>query len=143
MLFALISAFIVAVDQFLKLNFTKLLLPGESIPVIKDIFYVTLVRNKGAAFGIFKSQISAFIILSIIAIFLIAYYFPRLNKKAILAKLGLALILGGAASNLIDRIRFGYVIDFLDFRIWPVFNIADSALTVGAILVIAQLVRKK
>lgn len=137
-----LALFIVCIDQLLKLYFLRIISPGQSIPLIRDFFHITLVENSGAAFGIFKNQTSLFIILSFTAIAFIIYSLPRLNKTAHLSKMALVMILGGAVSNLIDRIRFGYVIDYLDFRIWPVFNIADSFISIGAILFIIQLIRK-
>ena len=94
--------------------------------------HLTLVHNRGAAFGILKGQLYLFIFTTIIAIILI--YRSLKNTSCNLYRVSLWLILAGAAGNLIDRVRFGYVVDFLDFRIWPVFNIADSAITIGAIL---------
>ena len=139
----LLALLVIALDQLLKIAVIKSLFLGESIPLIKDIFHLTLVQNKGAAFGILKNETFLFAALSIIAISAIIYSLPRLAKHAVLSRTALALILGGAVGNLLDRIRLGYVIDFLDFRIWPVFNIADSAITIGAILFTIELLRKK
>jgi len=116
---------------------------GQSIKVLPDIFHITLVLNKGAAFGLFKQQKILFIIFAtLVIIFIVAYVWK--NKIADVAlSWALGLILGGAIGNLIDRIRFGHVIDFLDFRIWPVFNLADSAITLGvAILMLDVILRK-
>lgn len=134
---------IILFDQALKFASLRFLVEGDSIPVIKNIFHITLVLNTGAAFGLLKNQTILFIALSIIAISLIVFYLPRLNKEKILSRVALALVLGGAASNLIDRLRFGYVIDYLDFRVWPVFNVADSAITLGAILLLFECFKKK
>lgn len=139
----LLAIFVVICDQLLKFTLDYLLTPGQSIPLIKNFFHITLVHNTGAAFGILKNQTTLFMILSILASLVIVYYIPKLGKKAVLTRLALALILGGAVGNLVDRVRLGYVIDFLDFRVWPVFNIADSAITIGAILFIIGLLRKK
>lgn len=125
---------ILSLDQLSKFFTTKNLPLYHSIPVIKDYFYLTLVHNRGAAFGILKNQTLLFISTSIVAIVMI---FLNLNKhrqkKLSLQSVSLGLILAGALGNLIDRVFFGYVIDFLDFRIWPIFNVADSAITIGAI----------
>jgi signal peptidase II len=122
-------------DQLTKLLATKNILLNQTLPVINNIFHLTLVHNRGAAFGIFKNQALIFILISVIIIFVL-YRKLKIMKKARLDITGIsfALILAGAIGNLIDRMLFGYVIDFLDFRIWPVFNIADSAITIGAIL---------
>jgi signal peptidase II len=94
---------------------------------------MTLVYNRGAAFGMLKNQLFFFVLISF---FVILFIFLHLKNKKIplLYKISLSLILAGSVGNLIDRLRFGYVIDFLDLRFWPVFNLADSALTIGALL---------
>lgn len=132
MVFAVV-AFILFLDQLTKFLITKNLFYNQSVPVIKGVFHFTLVHNRGAAFGILKNQVPFFIIASILAIVLISLSLKekRHSRNYIFF---LSLILAGAIGNLIDRLTYGYVIDFLDFRIWPVFNIADSAITVGAVL---------
>ncbi len=124
---------ILSLDQITKIIATKALIPSCSIDVIKGFLYFTLVHNRGAAFGILKNQVPLFILTSLIAIAL-TYVQMRKNRSFGLYQLSLSLILAGAVGNLIDRIFLGYVVDFIDFRIWPVFNIADSAITVGAVL---------
>ena len=132
-------ASIVFLDRYSKIFFIDHLSPGESIPVIWNFFHLTLVHNTGIAFGLFKDQGMVFIIVPIIAIILliinIGYYRQNdevLNRTYIVA---FSLILAGAIGNLWDRIVYGHVIDFIDFLVWPVFNIADSAITVGAVLI--------
>jgi signal peptidase II len=132
MILTLILA-ILSLDQITKLLISRYLPLHSSLPILDGFFYLTLVHNSGAAFGIFKNQIVLFIITSIISIILIYINLKR-EKKNNIYSISLALILSGALGNLIDRLRFGYVIDFFDFRIWPVFNVADSAITIGAIL---------
>lgn len=130
-----IALIIVFLDQLTKFFVTRNLSLYKSVPVIKGVFHLTLVHNWGAAFGILKGQVILFIFTAVIAIILIYTSLKnRAHKKFSVYTFSLSLILSGAAGNLIDRILFGYVIDFLDFRIWPVFNVADSAITIGAIL---------
>jgi signal peptidase II len=124
---------ILSLDQLSKFLITKNLLLDQSMPVIKGIFHLTLIHNRGAAFGILKNQTNLFILTALFAIVL-SYFGLKDQKHKRLYRLSLNLMLAGALGNLIDRLFFGYVIDFLDFRIWPVFNIADSAITIGAIL---------
>ena len=124
---------ILFLDQLSKILVTRNLSINHSFPVIKGVFHLTLVHNRGAAFGILKNQIPLFVVTSIFAIFLICANLKN-NKEKKLYSISLGLILAGALGNLIDRLFSGYVIDFLDFRIWPVFNLADSAITIGAIL---------
>ncbi|MFH0826662.1 MAG: signal peptidase II [Candidatus Omnitrophota bacterium] len=124
---------ILALDQLTKFLISRNLSIHESVPVIPRVFHLTLVANRGAAFGILKNQTLLFISTSILAVVLISFSL-RDNKQRGLYSFSLSLVLAGALGNLIDRLRFGYVIDFLDFRVWPVFNIADSAITVGALV---------
>jgi len=135
----IITVSVVFIDRMTKILFTSLLSFGESLPVIRKVFHVTLVHNTGIAFGLFKDQGIVFIIIPIIAIVLLVFniYYYRQNNQALSRTyiIAFSLILGGAIGNLIDRIIYGYVIDFIDFRIWPVFNIADSSITIGAIMI--------
>ena len=130
---------VVYADRLSKLFFSDLLAYGESLPIIRNVLHMTLVHNTGIAFGFFKDQGIVFIVIPVIAIFLLAFniYYYRQNNEALsrLYIISFSMILGGAIGNLIDRIVYGHVIDFIDFRIWPVFNIADSAITVGAVLI--------
>lgn len=131
----IIVALIFSLDQISKYLIVKNLFLHQSIPVVKGIFHLTLVYNRGAAFGILKNQIYLFVLVSVLSILLIISALRGCGfKKISLYSVSLAFILAGAFGNLIDRLVLGYVIDFLDFRVWPVFNIADSAITVGASL---------
>jgi signal peptidase II len=112
---------------------------GDTLPIIKHILHITFVRNTGAAFGLCKDSTAIFIIISVAAVLVISLFILKSIRKAeFFSKpffnFGLVLILSGALGNLIDRVKFGYVIDFIDVRIWPVFNIADSAITIGTFL---------
>ncbi|MCX7661597.1 MAG: signal peptidase II, partial [Candidatus Omnitrophica bacterium] len=113
-----------------------------SIPIIKNIFHITLVYNTGTAFGLFKDHNLIFIILSLLAIFLIIRHFKDISSDKSF-KVALILIVAGAIGNLIDRISLGYVVDFLDLRIWPVFNLADTSITAGILIVIYNMLIKK
>lgn len=130
---------VIFIDRISKSFFSNLLSYGESLPVIRNVLHMTLVHNTGIAFGFFKDQGVVFIIIPIIAIILLIFniYYFRQNDEVLCHSyiLGFSLILGGAVGNLIDRIRYGYVVDFIDLRIWPVFNVADSAITIGACIV--------
>ncbi len=132
---------VVALDRWTKVFFSGLLGINESIAVIKNIVHCTLVHNTGIAFGLFKDCGAVFIIIPLILTGLLVYnvyyyrHSERLSRTYIVA---FSLILGGAIGNLLDRIFLGYVIDFIDFRIWPVFNVADSAITVGAAIILLK-----
>ena len=133
------TVLIVFVDRCTKLFFSDLLIYGESLPIIRNVLHMTMVHNTGIAFGLFKDYGITFIVIPIVAVFLLVFniYYYRQNNEALSRTyiVAFSLILGGAIGNLIDRIVYGYVIDFIDFRVWPVFNIADSAITIGAILI--------
>jgi len=129
-------------DQFSKILTLKNLAVNQSIPLVKNIFHLTLVFNRGAAFGIFKNYTVFFIIAAGLAILFIILNL-RKDRKINLSNISLALILSGACGNLIDRVRFGFVVDFLDFRFWPVFNIADSLISLGALLLAFSIFRSK
>ncbi len=129
---------VVAADQLAKVWIRSILALGESIPP-KGFFRLTHIQNTGATFGLFRDQTFALIIGASVGIVLLlacaflAYrWFPVLNTK--LGMLALGLILGGTIGNLIDRLRFGYVTDFIDLGIWPTFNLADSSVVIGVIM---------
>lgn len=112
--------------------------------MIPGLFHLTRVNNPGAAFGILKNSILFLQLVSWVSVIVLGVYLARSFRRGYRsADLGWALIVGGAAGNLYDRVHFGYVIDFLDFRIWPVFNLADSFISVGVILIVAGLFSKK
>lgn len=134
-------AFIIAIsvfslDQFSKYLIRQNLTLRESVPVLKNIFHLTLVYNKGAAFGILQNGTIIFVVAALVAIFIIVFNLSgsRARKIKPVYNVALGLVLGGIIGNLFDRVFLGYVVDFIDFRIWPVFNIADSAITIGTLL---------
>lgn len=141
MIFIIISS-VIFLDQLTKFLATKFLLLNNPVPLVKNFLNLTLVHNRGAAFGLFQNQLLMFILVSILAIVLIICSL-RDKKNSLIFKICLSLILGGAIGNLIDRARLGFVIDFLDFRVWPVFNLADSVITIAAILLTWELLFKK
>jgi len=136
----LISLIVLLLDQITKVYISKIFSLGESFPIIRGIFHISLVHNTGIAFGLFKGNVIFFIVSTILVIAILVFLL-RLESKNYKVIIPLALILGGAIGNLIDRLRFGYVVDFLDFRVWPVFNVADSAITIGGIVLFFILLR--
>ena len=137
------SSFIVILDRLTKYLALTRLSEGESISVVPGVFHITLVLNTGVAFGLFKGCSIIFIVSSVLIIAAICMYLWRSKCRDFWMLLAMGLIIGGAVGNLIDRASFGYVIDFLDFRIWPVFNVADSSVTVGAVILAIKLLRDK
>ena len=133
---------VIILDQITKYLAKSLLQLNAPVVLVKNFFNLTLVHNRGAAFGLFQNQLLMFVAVSIFAIAIILFSL-RNKKNTLIFKISLSLILGGAIGNLIDRIRFGFVIDFLDFRVWPVFNLADSFITVAAILLVWELLFNK
>ena len=122
---------VVAFDQLTKALVMRSMMPGQSIPIIQDIFHLTYVLNPGAAFGILSNQRMFLLITGAALILTTAYFYPVLKKSDGFLRLGATAILSGAVANLIDRVQTGYVVDFFDFRIWPVFNVADIAIVMG------------
>jgi len=105
----------------------------ESIPVIPKVFHITYIENPGAAFGILANQRTFFIIITLLILAGVFYFQRKLKTPRLILNISLGLVVGGAIGNLIDRLRVGTVTDFFDFRIWPVFNIADTAVVLGVI----------
>jgi len=143
---------VVVLDQATKLLVQRAFRLGESLPVLPGFFNLTYVLNPGAAFGLLAGAAAAFrgpffIAVSVLAIAVICYYHARYARGHPLPTVGLALILGGALGNLIDRLRVGMVIDFLDFYLgayhWPAFNVADSGITVGVGLLLVEMLRER
>ncbi len=145
----IISLFVLILDQWSKYLVQKRLHLFQSFEVIKGFFNLVHVRNKGGAFGIFggaRGELfsSLFILVSFVAIGAILYFFIKVNEREKSLLFALSLVLSGAIGNLIDRLVYGEVVDFLDFHLfsyhWPAFNIADSAITLGIGLLAYKLV---
>ncbi len=134
----MVSGFVVAADQLTKFLIVRSFSPGESLPLLGSILSLTYVQNTGAAFGLFKGQQGLFIVLAVAVMGWAAWHLWRGVPVQPLVRWGLSLVLGGAMGNLIDRIRLGHVVDFLDLHWWPVFNVGDSAITIGVFLLILQ-----
>ena len=148
MYFYLISLAIVLLDQFAKLLVVRSMRLGQNIPIVPGFFDLTFVLNPGAAFSLFATMPEwvrnpFFILISVAAAVLIVAYRSRYVRENRLASVSLALILGGAIGNLIDRLRYGVVVDFLDAHIyqyhWPIFNVADSSISVGVALLLVEM----
>jgi signal peptidase II len=138
--FTFVVLLAIVCDQISKLIVSRLMHRGQSIPVIPQIFSITYVRNPNAAFGIPIGTPVVMMILTSIATALLIFYFAKLKEGGSLLYVGLSLIIGGAIGNLIDRFRMRQVIDFIELGIrhlkWPVFNIADSCVTIGIVAIL-------
>jgi len=127
---------VILLDQGTKMLVASRMHISQSIPLWENVLHITYVRNTGAAFGIFAEKTYLFIGITALVTGLIVLYVYRLPPGSLLFRLSLAMVTGGALGNMLDRLRVGYVIDFIDLRIWPVFNLADSAIVVGVFLFI-------
>lgn len=129
-------------DYLTKTLVKQNLLLGQSIPIIKNALHLTYITNSGSAFGLFKGFNLFFILFSAAVIAIVLYYSKKIKETERALQFAVGLLLGGTMGNLMDRIFYGSVIDFLDFRIWPVFNVADSAVTISVIFLIILLWKK-
>ena len=148
----IIAGAIVVVDQITKLLILAYLPLYDSIPLIPGVFNLTHIHNPGGAFGFLASHSSSlrsvvFLLVSTLAVGLILWFYVKTPPSHPMLATGFALIFGGAIGNLIDRIRLGEVVDFLDFYVgtlhWPAFNIADSAISIGVVIFLFHLLLKK
>jgi signal peptidase II len=149
-----VFSIIIILDQASKLMIQAIFRsdPYKVITVIKNFFLIRYVENKGAVWGIFSQSTSVVIpkiitILSMLALIVVIYFFLKLESQCVLELTSLSFVIGGALGNIIDRLYQGYVVDFLDVFIkdyhWPTFNIADSFITIGVILLIISIWRGK
>lgn len=141
MFFIILSLAVVLADQLTKHYVAAGFALGESVPVIQDIFHLTYVLNPGAAFGMFEGSRWLFVLIAVSVLGSIAFLREEIKRLGPPCALGASLFAGGAFGNLIDRARQGLVIDFLDFRVWPVFNVADMAICVGVGLAVWSILR--
>ncbi|MEY4528612.1 MAG: Lipoprotein signal peptidase [Nitrospirota bacterium] len=149
---ASLTGSVIVIDQLSKQHIMETMRLHESIPIVPNLFSFTYIRNPGAAFGLLAGSSNAFRMVffgltSIFALVLLGTILYRMPEREWMGRLSVSAILGGAVGNLIDRLRFGEVIDFLDVYIdsyhWPAFNVADSAITVGVIFLIIHFMFEK
>jgi signal peptidase II len=128
-----IALLIFLVDQATKWIVVTRMELGQSIPLLEGVFHLTSHRNRGAAFGILQDQRWFFIIITLVVVGFIIFYLRKVGQDKRMLSYSLALILGGAVGNFLDRLLTGEVVDFLDFTLinFPIFNIADSAIVIG------------
>lgn len=126
-----LAVLVVILDQLSKFYIQTHMVVGMSVPVVQDIFHITYILNPGAAFGLFEHQTAFFIMIAVCMVVGTIYFYPKIPKQYQLLRFGAGLMVGGAMGNVIDRIKTGYVVDFFDFRIWPIFNIADAGIVCG------------
>lgn len=141
MLLFLAASLVFFADWLSKFYIKENLSVGESIPVIKDFFYLTYLKNKGVIFGLFFPHPILVTILSGVVVLALAIFSGKISRKNHWFKINLGLLWGGLLGNFFDRLWDRDVIDFLDFRLWPVFNLADMAMCIGAGLLVIGAVR--
>jgi len=151
-LFYIIVAVLVAIDQLTKYLLAAAIPLNTGISIIPGFFNLIHVHNTGGAFSLFAApghpwRQYVFMALTVLVVVAIAYAYGKVGKRDNWTRIAYICIAGGAVGNLIDRVRFGYVIDFLDFYAgqyhWPAFNVADSAISTGAVMLLVSLLRKK
>ncbi|MDF3001411.1 MAG: lspA [Bacillota bacterium] len=136
-MYFIIIAFILIADQGIKYLIQAAMELNQSIPLIDGIFHITYIHNYGAAFSILQNKTVFLIAVQVIVISgILIYLIQKRKTEHTMLLLSLALIVAGGLGNLIDRAVNGYVIDFLDVRIWPIFNIADISVCVGCGLMV-------
>lgn len=135
-LYVLVSLGILVVDQLSKWLVVTRFSPGESVTVVPHLFLLTYVENPGGAFGILAYHTDKFVLLGIVLVVVMVAARFYLGKGRPALNIALAFLTGGVLGNLVDRLRTGYVIDFFDFRVWPVFNVADTFICIGTVLLI-------
>jgi signal peptidase II len=136
--FAAVACAAIAADQATKAIVSSSLSVGESVDVVGPLS-IHHVQNSGIAFGLFPTATSGVIVLTAIAVTWMLVFFARSGGRHPILPVALGLLLGGSLSNLVDRVRLGYVTDFLDFRFWPAFNLADAFIVAGVAVLIGAL----
>lgn len=134
----LIALLAFVLDQLTKYWVSTQLAIGQAwmpIAVLEPFVVIRHVRNSGAAFGMFPAASNIFLLIAVIVVVGIArYYYARVHTASLWVRISLGLMLGGALGNMLDRIRFAYVVDFIDLGWWPVFNVADSCIVIGVFM---------
>lgn len=140
-----IAAISIMIDQIVKIIIRTKIKLNTSIPLIPNIFNLTYVENKGAAFSILQNTQIFLIIIGLVFLYVIDYYIKKEKKFDKLNIIALGLIIGGIIGNLVDRILLHAVVDYLDFTLinFPIFNIADSCITIGVILFIISIIKEE
>lgn len=142
-MFYLIAIIWLLFDQVSKYYVMNHFVLGESLPVIQNVFHFTYIINRGAAFGMLTNQRWFFLAVALVLIIVYGMYRKQVNNGPLVLRIGSALLISGAIGNGIDRYILHGVVDFLDFRIWPIFNIADIGICIGVVSIIYYLLTSK
>jgi signal peptidase II len=138
-----LSLLIVAADYASKYYIKSAMAEGASIPVIDGFFHITYILNPGAAFGRLPNQRALFVVAGVALLAFLLVMLPHIKRQPLYLQTGASLMAGGAIGNLVDRVQVGEVVDFLDFRVWPVFNVADAAICIGAGFVLWSMAKNR
>lgn len=134
---------VIVFDQLIKYVVVNSMFLGQSIAIVPNVLHLTYILNAGAAFGILANQRIFFIAIAAVLIGIIVFFYPKILKLNRSFQLGIALLFGGAIGNMIDRIFIGKVVDYVDLRVWPIFNLADMAIVGGCIIIVYQMLFAK
>lgn len=140
-MFYLVTIVWLLLDQLSKYYVQTHMHLGQSIAVIPGFFHWTYIVNHGAAFGILRDQRYLFLAIVIVLILVIAYHYKAVVRGPAYIRIGTGILLAGAVGNAIDRFTQGGVVDFFDFRVWPIFNVADIGIVVGIVLVAYYMIK--
>jgi len=141
MFVCVVTGIVFCTDWLSKFYVKQNLYPGESISIINNFFYLTYLKNRGIIFGLFFPPTVSIIVVSGIIIIVLLFFLGKFSLKSRRQKISLGLLWGGLLANFFDRLWDGSVIDFINFRFWPVFNIADMTMCIGAILLFIEIFR--
>ncbi|AQS59033.1 signal peptidase II [Desulforamulus ferrireducens] len=139
--FLLVLILTVAIDLYSKFIVMNKMVLGQSIPLWTNVFHLTYIHNPGAAFGMLAGKTWFFVTITTLVLLGLLLSYRWIAKAGLLYQVALGLVAGGALGNLRDRIVYSKVIDFLDFRIWPIFNLADTAICIGVGLILLDALR--
>lgn len=135
----IVGLLILGLDQWSKFLVRSSMTLGESVPIIDSVFHLTYIENEGVAFGMFSGHTTIFVIVSILVLIGLLTFVWKESSQSMLLHYGAALVAAGALGNIIDRAIKASVTDMFDFRIWPIFNVADIAVCIGFCLLVLYL----
>jgi len=140
-IYYVIIVVLVAIDQLLKFLVSSNMSIGETVPLIEDVIHITYIKNSGGAFSVLQGQTLILILIpAALTLVILTYIFLKRKDSRFMYLFSLAMIAAGGAGNLTDRVRFGAVVDFIDFRFFPIFNFADICVCCGCGLLILYMV---